>query len=240
MTRLIDSSLEKLSTIMSDMGEMAIQCISLATDSYLQGSSNSDKVHDLSDQIRQKYFQVEDLIFDMMLKYQPVAEDFRMIRSCTEISYAYSRFGRYAYDITQLREVFGNVSDCKNTSLLEISKKVKRMIQDAVLSFAELDIRKAQRIHEDEEFIDRLYKNRLPALIESKDTKCALAEALLLRYLERIGDHAVFMSDAINIYRFTFFEISSREVFLQSDTLPKTSRSCRNIVCITTKSRICV
>ena len=187
MTRLIDSSLEKLSTIMSDMGEMAIQCISLATDSYLQGSSNSDKVHDLSDQIRQKYFQVEDLIFDMMLKYQPVAEDFRMIRSCTEISYAYSRFGRYAYDITQLREVFGNVSDCKNTSLLEISKKVKRMIQDAVLSFAELDIRKAQRIHEDEEFIDRLYKNRLPALIESKDTKCALAEALLLRYLERIG-----------------------------------------------------
>ena len=117
MTRLIDSSLEKLSTIMSDMGEMAIQCISLATDSYLQGSSNSDKVHDLSDQIRQKYFQVEDLIFDMMLKYQPVAEDFRMIRSCTEISYAYSRFGRYAYDITQLREVFGNVSDCKNTSL---------------------------------------------------------------------------------------------------------------------------
>ena len=192
-----EDSLEKLSTIMSDMGEMAIQCISLAT-AYLQGSSNSDKVHDLSDHIRQKYFQVEDLIFDMMLKYQPVAEDFRMIRSCTEISYAYSRFGRYAYDITQLREVFGNVSDCKNTSLLEISKKVKRMIQDAVLSFAELDIRKAQRIHEDEEFIDRLYKNRLPALIESKDTKCALAEALLLRYLERIGDHAVFMSDAIN------------------------------------------
>ena len=53
------------------------------------------------------------------------------------------------------------------------------MIQDAVLSFAELDIRKAQRIHEDEEFIDRLYKNRLPALIESKDTKCALAEAIM-------------------------------------------------------------
>ena len=35
MTRLIDSSLEKLSTIMSDMGEMAIQCISLATDSFV-------------------------------------------------------------------------------------------------------------------------------------------------------------------------------------------------------------
>ena len=76
MPRLIDSSLEKLSIIMSDMGEMAVQCISLATDSYLQGSSSSDKVHALSDQIRQKYFQVEDLIFDMMLKYQPCCRRF--------------------------------------------------------------------------------------------------------------------------------------------------------------------
>ena len=122
MTRLIDSSLEKLSTIMSDMGEMAIQCISLATDSYLQGSSNSDKVHDLSDQIRQKYFQVEDLIFDMMLKYQPVAEDFRMIRSCTEISYAYSDLVvlciRY-YESVASEIHFGNLSDCPNTSIVK-------------------------------------------------------------------------------------------------------------------------
>ena len=35
-------------------------------------------------------------------------------------------------------------------------------------------------------------------LINSKNTKCALAEALVLRYLERIADHAMFMSDAIN------------------------------------------
>ena len=83
-----------------------------------------------------------------------------------------------------MQEVLADV--CSPNSLLRI------------LQYSEQYIRKAQRIHEDEEFIDRLYKNRLPALIESKDTKCALAEALLLRYLERIGDHAVFMSDAIN------------------------------------------
>ena len=72
------------------------------------------------------------------------------------------------------------------------------MIKEAVLSFAELDARKAVKIREDEAFIDKIYKDRLPKLIESKNTKCALAEALVLRYLERIGDHAVFMSDAIN------------------------------------------
>ena len=198
MTRLIDPSLKKLTQTMAEMGEMVTECISLAIDSFLSGVDTADKVYELSDKIRTKYFEVEDLTFDMLLKYQPVADDFRLIRSSTEISYAFSRFGRYAYDITQVRDLFGDISECKNDSLSEISKKVKNMIHDAVQSFAELDIRKAAKIHEDEKFIDKIYRERLPQLIELKNTKCALAEALLLRYLERIGDHAVFMSDAIN------------------------------------------
>lgn len=198
MTRLIDPSLEKLSSMMMEMGNTAIECISLAIDSYLEGKNTINEVHDLSDSIRIKYFEVEDLIFDMLLKYQPLADDFRLIRSSTEISYAFSRFGRYAYDITQVRDLFGDISECMNEPLIEITKKVKHMIKDAVQSFAELDIRKATNIQDDEAFIDKIYKERLPQLIESNNTKCALAEALLLRYLERIGDHAVYMSDAIN------------------------------------------
>ena len=89
-------------------------------------------------------------------------------------------------------------SECINESLVESTEKVKHMIKEAVASFAEFDVRKAIKIREDEKVIDKIYKERLPKLIESNNVKCALAEALLLRYLERIGDHAVFMSDAIN------------------------------------------
>lgn len=198
MTRLIDPSLEKLSRLMSEMGDMALECVSLAVDSYLEGKGTGGKVRKLSDSIRKKYFEVEDLTFEMLLKYQPVADDFRLIRSSTEISYAFSRFGRYAFDITQVRHLFGDISDCKNASLYEAAKKIKHMIKEAILSFAEMDVRRAVKIQEDESYIDKMYKERLPKLIELDNTKCALAEALLLRYLERIGDHAVFMSDAIN------------------------------------------
>ncbi len=220
MTRLIDPSLEKLSLIMAQMGDMALECVSLAVDSYLEGKGTGGKVKELSDSIRIKYYEVEDLTFDMLLKYQPVADDFRLIRSSTEISYAFSRFGRYAYDITQVRHLFGDITECKNASLYEAAKKVKHMIRDAILSFAELDVRKAAKIHEDEAFIDKIYKERLPRLIESDNTKCALAEALLLRYLERMGDHAVFMSDAINYivtgkHRPSEDRIASHEKFLK-------------------------
>lgn len=198
MPRLIDPSLEKLSSIMSEMGENAITCISLAIDSFLEGRNTSKQILELSENIRGKYFDVEDLTFDMMLKYQPVADDFRLIRSSTEISYAFNRFGRYAYDISLVRDVFGDVSECVDPTLIESSQKVKNLIKNAVTSFAQLDIRKASQIQEDEETIDKIYKERLPQLIKSTNTKCAIMETLILRYLERIGDHAVFMSDAIN------------------------------------------
>ncbi|MDW7641973.1 MAG: PhoU domain-containing protein, partial [Nitrosarchaeum sp.] len=131
MTRLIDPSLHKLSFIMSEMGDMVIESISLAVDSYLIGTNTKDRVLKISDSIRTKYFEVEDLTFDMLLKYQPVADDFRLIRSSTEISYAFSRFGRYAYDITMVRDLFGDVSECTNASLVESTKKVKHMIKTA-------------------------------------------------------------------------------------------------------------
>lgn len=183
---------------MSEMGSMSIDCISLAIDSYLENKDVVQQVHNLSTKIKEKYFEVEDLTFDVLLQYQPVADDFRLIRSSTEISYAFSRFGRYAYDITLVRNLFGDISECKNIQLTEISNKIKNMIHDAISSFSKLDIRKALIIQDNEQFIDKIYQKRLPILIDLHNTKCALVEALILRYLERIGDHAVFMSDAIN------------------------------------------
>ena len=78
------------------------------------------------------------------------------------------------------------------------SDLVKKMIRDAVISFRELDIRKAIKIESREQKVDKIYRERIPELVNSNNTKCALMETLILRYLERIADHAVFMSDAVN------------------------------------------
>lgn len=198
MTRLIDPPLKELSALMAEMGDLSIQSVVLAIDSYLYDRDTANQVHDISNEITKRYFQVADLTFDIFLRYQPVADDFRLIRSSIEISYGFTRFGRYAYDITQVRNIFGDISECDKSWLVEVSDKVKTMIKDAVLYFAELDIRKAVTMQENEDFVDHLYKERLPMLISLNNTKCALAEALVLRYLERIADHAMFMSDAIN------------------------------------------
>ncbi|HSA97911.1 MAG TPA: phosphate uptake regulator PhoU, partial [Candidatus Nitrosotenuis sp.] len=67
MTRLIDPSLRELSSLMSEMGDLSIQGIVLAIDSYLYGKNTVNDVHDISNEITKRYFQVADLTFDMLL-----------------------------------------------------------------------------------------------------------------------------------------------------------------------------
>ena len=197
MTRLIDPSLKKLSFALADMADMSIRAMGLAMDSFMGGTNTKSDALLVSNSIAQKYFEVENLTFDVLLRYQPVARDFRFIRSSIEISYAFHRFGRYAYDITLIRDAFGDLSHCKNRSLAESFLLVELMIKEAVQSLASLDLDKAKRIREREAMVDTIYRERIPYLTGSSDTKCAMAEVLLLQYLERIADHALFMSDAI-------------------------------------------
>ncbi|MGI0082052.1 MAG: phosphate signaling complex PhoU family protein [Nitrosopumilaceae archaeon] len=198
MARLIDPHLSQLSTLMVQMGNLAAQSINLAIDSYLGGKNARSEAYELSDQISKLYDQVGNLTFEMILKYQPVASDFRLIRSSIEISYAFTRFGRYAYDITIVRDMFGDLSECKNDVIYTISGEIKHMINLAVQCFATLDLEKAKQLQTNEDLVDKYYARHLPMLINSKNTKCALAVALVLRYLERIADHASFMGESVN------------------------------------------
>jgi hypothetical protein len=45
-----------------------------------------------------------------------------------EISYGFSRFGRYSYDIVEVLETMGHIFDCDKAAVLEMAKKVREMI----------------------------------------------------------------------------------------------------------------
>ena len=195
---MIDPDLKQLSAYLSEMGDLAIQCIQMAISSYLEGKDTSRDVKALSDAIIERYDRVGDLTFHTLLKYQPVASDFRFIRSAIEISQAFYRFGRYAYDISLVRNKFGDISHCRTEWLSGVSAEILQMTKNAVESFAVLDASRAHILQTNEDYVDKLCRERIPMLIKHTDIRCALSEALLLLYLERIGDHAVFMGRSVN------------------------------------------
>ena len=191
--------MHQLSASMSEMGDLSIQSLETAINSYLTGTNPISEVKEMSDTITDKYHKAGDLIFTTMLKFQPVASDFRFIRSAIEISYTFHRFGRYAYDMTLVRDKFGDISTCNNEWLYQITNETMQMAKEALQSFALLDTGKAVMIQANEEYVDRMYKERLSILgmTQDVDKRCALAEALLLGYLERVADHAMHMSRTV-------------------------------------------
>ena len=97
-----------------------------------------------------------------------------------------------------VREMYGDLSECRNEVIYTLSGEIKHMIALAVQSFATLDLEKAKELRTDEDLVDKYYNKHLPMLINSRNVKCALADALVLRYLERIADHAAFIGESVN------------------------------------------
>jgi phosphate transport system protein len=198
MTRLIDPHLSHLSELMKQMCDLSLKSTNLAIDSYLGGQNARKEVQQLSNEMMDLYDKVGELTFDMILRYQPMASDFRLIRSSLEISYGFTRLSRYAYDISMIRDTFGDLSECKSGVVYTLSGEIKHMVQLAVECFATLDLQKAQELRTDEDLVDKYYNKHLPMLINLPNAKCALADALVLRYMERMADHAAFIGDSVN------------------------------------------
>jgi phosphate transport system protein len=121
-----------------------------------------------------------------------------------EISYGFSRFGRYAYDIVDVLETLGYGKSCDKTAVLEMAKTVREMI---LLSVRGLEIRDndaSAKLYEMDDSVDALYRRYLREIIardgqagEKTDLRCCISVLLILRYLERISDHACYIGDSI-------------------------------------------
>jgi phosphate transport system protein len=128
-----------------------------------------------------------------------VATDLRLIKSCLEISYGFSRFGRYAYDIAQVLEIYGDLSQCDKSVIQDLSVKVTKMIQTSIESFKSRDTKLARSLREADDQVDKTYLDYMRQLSGQPTIpiRCALASTLVLRYLERIADHACYIGDSV-------------------------------------------
>jgi phosphate transport system protein len=143
--------------------------------------------------------EVDELAVELLARYQPVATDLRFIKSCLEISYGFSRFGRYAFDIAQVLEIYGDLPECDKTVVEELSTKVAQMIKTSIESFKARDMKLARSLRQDDDQVDRVYLGYMREVSQGKliPVKCALASTLVLRYLERIADHACYIGDSV-------------------------------------------
>jgi phosphate transport system protein len=197
-----------------DMAKLSENSVFTAIESYQESTLVKKQIFDWSEKLRVLQEEVSDLAIELIARYQPVASDLRFIKSCMEISYGFSRFGRYSYDIVDVLETMGSISNCDKSAVLETAKTVRGMILLSLNALQSRDKNAAEKLYEMDDTVDAQYRKYLRDLITSSqeqeksteklltdstnNPRCYISALLILRYLERISDHACYIGDSVH------------------------------------------
>src|SRR5881398_1301601 len=136
----MDIGLERLRNMVLDMADLSEKTVSTSIDAYVQGRDLRERIYGWSEELRMLQDEVSELAIELIARYQPVATDLRFIKSCMEIAYGFSRFGRYAHDISDVFGIFGDLSSCDKSSIREAGEHTKSMIHLSIKAFNERDV----------------------------------------------------------------------------------------------------
>jgi phosphate transport system protein len=196
-----------------DMAKISENSVFAAIESYQESTHIKKQIFDWSEKLRVLQEEVSDLAIELIARYQPVSSDLRFIKSCMEISYGFSRFGRYSYDIVDLLETMGSISDCDKSAVLEMAKTVRGMILLSLQALQSRDKSAGEKLYRMDDTVDTLYRKYLRDIItpsqeqqndkrltarNNNNPRCYISALLILRYLERISDHACYIGDSVH------------------------------------------
>lgn len=208
MARLLDIGISQMTNIIMGMAEISEAAVIKAIEAYEKGIPPGRQIYDSSEKLRMLQEEASELAVELFARYQPVASDLRFVKSCMEISYALSRYGRYAYDIADTIAAVGSIEHCDKSAVVEMAAIATKMIQLSVNALRTQDKDAAKRLYEMDDSVDALFRKFLRHSITPKgkkgsnpiasDPRCFASNLLTLRYLERMSDHACYIGDSVH------------------------------------------
>jgi phosphate transport system protein len=200
--RLLDTGLEQLTALVHKMGEVAEKVTAISIHGFVREKDTSEDVHELSEILVAMTVEVEEKAFGLIAKYQPVASDLRIINSYMKIAYDFERYGRYAWDISYISKRLGGLKDCEPwipEYIEDLGDKVLEMVRISINSLKSHDTELAKTVSKTEQEVDEMYFQYLGKMVQDAQVtnQCTISSVLVVRYLERIADHATYIAEAV-------------------------------------------
>jgi phosphate transport system protein len=167
--------------------------------------ADDDRIDDLTHDI-------EDRSFLIMATQQPVAGDLRQLVATMRIIADLERMGDHAVHIAKvarMREPDNAVPAELESTFRAMAQVADAMIAAASHIVAERDVDAARELESKDDEMDRLHRQLFRTLLSDDwphGVEAAIDVALLSRYYERIGDHAVSMA------RRMIFQVTGRKL----------------------------
>ncbi|MEJ5255425.1 MAG: phosphate signaling complex protein PhoU [Acidimicrobiales bacterium] len=141
---------------------------------------------------------IEDHCYHILALQQPMASDLRSIVTAIRLASELERSGDLMVNVAKgARRIYGAQFDPRLRGLIErMSEEAQRLFRLAIDAYVEHDASLAAALDDMDDQLDDLHKEYIQAIFEAHhagkiDLEAAVQLALIGRYYERIGDHAV-------------------------------------------------
>jgi len=199
-----ESELEELDRMVGVMALKSKEAISLAVKSFEKLDQDiADQVIKIDEEMYVLNIAVEKQCLEIIALQSPVAKDLRTIGTYLKVITDFDRIGRYARDIAEVTHHSADKAHFKPlVSIPHIAEMASKMVDLSVQAFLERDTRLIQEVFDTEDRVDSLYDEIFREVItymmeDSKKIGIGINYMLVARYLERIADHAVNISERV-------------------------------------------
>ncbi|MGV9301841.1 phosphate signaling complex protein PhoU [Nonomuraea sp. NPDC003727] len=190
--------LDSLTDKLVEMTRLVRSAISRATTALLDADLPlAESVISQDEEIDRIFADVEESIYDLMARQQPVAVDLRMIITALRMGTDLERMGdlaEHVAKVARLRHPDSAIPPEIRSTILQMGQIAENLITKAGSCVASRDVEAAKELEHDDDAMDRLHR-RLFKEILHKDWKYGVEPAiditLIGRYYERYADHAV-------------------------------------------------
>ena len=196
-------SLDILKRDVKDMGKLATEAI----DNSIKALKELDKelaktVIDGDQPIDDYEMKIEKSISQIIALQSPTAGDMRFVTSCLKIAIDIERMSDLAVNIAEITERMEGDHVKPLVDIPKMAEIASIMLEQAMVAFENSDVELAEATAKKDDEIDSLFhaieKELIDMMIED-DSIITNASHLLfvLRYIERIGDHACNICESI-------------------------------------------
>jgi len=195
--------IEEIRQEVLSLGRSVIEAIPRATAVLLNSDlEGADYLLQADDEIDARAIDIEEKCFQELALQSPVAGDLRLLVSMIKIAGELERSADLAVNICKAaRRIFGHEIDPTLRDLIaKMSEQAQQLFVSTMEAFSDHDGAKAAAIDDMDSFLDGLHRRFIAEIFEihaSKEIELQVAVqlAMVARFYERIGDHAVNVSE---------------------------------------------
>ncbi len=202
MRNQFDKELDILNTELIEMGALIENAIERAVGALFDNDEGlAASAMEFDSEVDHKERDIETRCLRLLLQQQPVARDLRTISSALKMVTDMERIGDQAGDIAEITLRLGRTVDIQKLHHISLmAKSTIRMVKDAIDAFVSRDLTLANATIQADDTVDHLFNEVRDDLIHIVKNDAANAEAaidllMIAKYFERIGDHAVNISE---------------------------------------------